>query len=118
MYFDYRGKWNGGHAVTGAPNPSKSWYFAEGTTRDNPRDGSFDEWLCIAHHNDRQATATITYNASGTPVVVKATVLPFGRITRDVAADVGREKDVSITVKGDQPCLTPLRICVASQGPG
>jgi len=105
MYFNYHSKWNGGHAVAGAPNPSESWYFAEGTTRDNPRDGSFDEWLCIANPNDRNATATITYNASGTPVVVKASVPPFSRITRDVAADVGRDKDVSLTVKSDLPLV-------------
>jgi len=105
MYFNYRDKWNGGSAVVGAPNPSESWYFAEGTTRDNPRDGSFDEYLCIANPNDRAAVATINYDASGTPVVVKASVPPFGRITRDVAADVGREKDVSITVRGDLPLV-------------
>jgi len=105
MYFDYHDKWNGGHAVVGAPNPSESWYFAEGTTRDNPRDGSFDEWLCIANPGNRAATATITYNASGTPVVVKASVPAMGRITRDVAADVGRDKDVSIVVKGDLPLV-------------
>lgn len=69
MYFDYHGKWNGGHAVVGAPNPSGTWYFAEGTTRDNPRDGSFDEWLCIANPNARQATATITYNAGVSPAL-------------------------------------------------
>jgi hypothetical protein len=105
MHFDYHSKWNGGHAVVGAPNPSESWYFAEGTTRDNPRDGSFDEWLCIANPNDKAATATITYNASGTPVVVKASVPAMGRITRDVAADVGRDKDVSIVVRGDLPLV-------------
>lgn len=105
MYFDYHGMWNGGHAVAGAPNPSLSWYFAEGTTRDNPRDGSFDEWLCIANPGNREAVATITYNASGTPVVVKTAVPPFGRVTREVAADVGREKDVSIVVKGSSPLV-------------
>jgi len=38
-------------------------------------------------------------------VVLKASVPPFGRITRDVAADVGRDKDVSITVRGDAPLV-------------
>ena len=105
MYFNYRDKWNGGDAVVGAPNPGEHWYFAEGTTRDNPRDGSFDEWLCIMNPGDRDATATITYLTGGAPVVVKATVPPLGRITRDVAADAGRDKDVSISVASDLPVV-------------
>lgn len=105
MYFNYRNKWSGGHAVVGAPNPGEHWYFAEGTTRDNARDGSFDEWLCIMNPGSRMATATISYMTGGAPVVVKATVPPLGRITRDVAADAGRDKDVSISVASDLPVV-------------
>ncbi len=46
MYFDYQGKWTGGHDVLGANAPSKSWYFAEGTTR-----AGFDQWLCLQNPN-------------------------------------------------------------------
>ena len=35
MYFNYHGKWTGGHDVVGAPAPATTFYFAEGTTRDN-----------------------------------------------------------------------------------
>ncbi len=105
MYFDYHDQWNGGSTVVGAPNPGEHWYFAEGTTRDNPRDGSFDEWLCLMNPNNREATATISYMTGGAPVVVKATIPPLGRITRDVASDAGREKDVSISVAGDLPVV-------------
>jgi len=79
--------------------------IAEGTTRDNARDGSFDEWLCIMNPGSRMATATISYMTGGAPVVVKATVPPLGRITRDVAADAGRDKDVSISVASDLPVV-------------
>jgi len=105
MYFNYHDQWNGGSTVVGAPNPGEHWYFAEGTTRDNPRDGSFDEWLCLMNPNDRQATATISYMTGGAPVVVKATIPPLGRMTRDVASDAGREKDVSISVASDLPVV-------------
>lgn len=32
MYFDYGGKWTGGHDAIGAQAPSRNWYFAEGYT--------------------------------------------------------------------------------------
>ncbi|MDY6794524.1 MAG: DUF362 domain-containing protein, partial [Actinomycetota bacterium] len=34
--------WSGGHCVTGVGEPSTTWNFAEGSTREG-----FDEWLCL-----------------------------------------------------------------------
>ena len=34
--------WNGGHDVMGCTSASKTWYFAEGTTRPG-----FNEWVCL-----------------------------------------------------------------------
>ena len=42
MYFNYNGVWTGGSDVVGATYPSKTFYFAEGTTRPG-----FDAYLCI-----------------------------------------------------------------------
>ena len=111
MYFDYHGKWAGGDAVVGATAPNSRWYFAEGTTRDNPRDGSFDEYICLMNPGDTQATATINYVVGGgegtAPVATPGTVtIPsHSRVTRDVAQDVGREKDVSAVVTSDVPIV-------------
>ncbi|MDD5448427.1 MAG: hypothetical protein PHO53_04600, partial [Actinomycetota bacterium] len=32
IYFNYQGKWAGGHNTMGVNEPQKSWYFAEGYT--------------------------------------------------------------------------------------
>src|SRR5450759_2788675 len=41
MYFDYAGKWDGGHCLLGT-SAHPTWYFAEGYTGPG-----FDEWLCL-----------------------------------------------------------------------
>ncbi len=61
MYFNYRNKWNGGDDVVGAAKPATTFYFAEGTTRDNPTDGSFEEWICIQNPQTTDAAVAITY---------------------------------------------------------
>ncbi len=33
MYFDYHGKWAGGHVAMGTAGPGTEWHFAEGCTR-------------------------------------------------------------------------------------
>jgi hypothetical protein len=55
-YFNYQGKWTGGHDVMGATAPSTSICFAEGTCRPN-----FDEYLTLLNPTLQDETATITY---------------------------------------------------------
>jgi hypothetical protein len=47
MYFNYKGKWPGGHVAVGATNPSSNWYFAEGYTGPG-----FEEWICVLNPGD------------------------------------------------------------------
>jgi FtsP/CotA-like multicopper oxidase with cupredoxin domain len=64
MYFNYAGKWNGGHDVVGETVPGTTYYFAEGTCRPN-----FDPYICIQNPGGTNANVTITYfkgNASTT----------------------------------------------------
>jgi len=48
--------WTGGHDVMGAPQPQKTWYFAEGCTR-----VWFNTWLCIFNPNGDSAEVAIQY---------------------------------------------------------
>ncbi|MDD5448172.1 MAG: hypothetical protein PHO53_03295 [Actinomycetota bacterium] len=102
VYFDYRSKWRGGHVVEGTPSLEKRWYFAEGTTRDNPKDGTFETWLCILNPSGCPANAKITYMLSdGMEKEAQFVVAPYGRYTRDVNLDLGKDKDFSILVETD-----------------
>ncbi len=56
IYFDYQGKWDGGHDVIGAAEPSTSWYFAEGYTG-----SGFDEYICVLNPGDADAALTFRF---------------------------------------------------------
>jgi hypothetical protein len=56
IYFDYEGKWNGGHCQSGMAEPSSRHYFAEGTRRPG-----FTTYLCIQNPEDREAEVRVTY---------------------------------------------------------
>jgi hypothetical protein len=106
MYFDYRNKWPGGHVVMGVPRPRDTWYFAEGTTRDDPEDGAFEEWLSILNPGREAAAVTVTYMlAEGEPVSSELTVGAGDRATVDVNLEVGAGQDVSIMVESSRPVV-------------
>jgi len=103
IYFNYKNKWNGGHDVIGASSPDTDWYFAEGTTRDNPTDGSYEEWLCLQNPNKSDAKVTITYMlGTGENVDQEVTVKGNSRSTVDVKLAVGANQDVSCKVHADR----------------
>jgi Tol biopolymer transport system component len=56
MYFDYQGKWTGGHDAVGATAPALAWYFAEGYTG-----AGFDEWICVLNPGDLPANLTFFF---------------------------------------------------------
>ncbi|HEY5531328.1 MAG TPA: hypothetical protein VIK22_04945 [Candidatus Anoxymicrobiaceae bacterium] len=56
MYFDYHMKITGGDVELGCQGGSKTWYFAEGTTREG-----FEEWATLMNPTNKSDTATITY---------------------------------------------------------
>ena len=99
IYFNYKNKWNGGHDVIGASSPRTDWYFAEGTTRNNPTDGSYEEWLCMQNPNDGDAKVTITYMlGSGENKTQEVTVKARSRSTVSVNGFLGPDQDVSCKV--------------------
>ena len=102
MYFNYRGKWAGGHNEKGINAPQKNWYFAEGTTRKNPTDGEFEEWICLQNPGDATATVKITYmTGTGDNIIKHYQVGPYSRKTVDVYLDVGLDQDVSTMIESD-----------------
>ena len=106
MYFDYRSKWTGGHIVMGVDAPRTKWYFAEGTTRDNRNDGTYDEWLCMQNPGKDPADVTVTYMLeTGKNVQATYTVQPTSRKTIDVGLAIGKDHDVSMVLNSTQPVV-------------
>ncbi len=112
MYFSYRGQWEGGHVVTGALNPSVSWYFAEGYTGPG-----FEEWLCLQNPASDSATIEIRYMLSDGTVVPQAfTVSPSSRSTIYVNDVVGANRELSIEIISDVPVVAERPIYFLYQG--
>ncbi|MBN2169508.1 MAG: hypothetical protein JW738_09710 [Actinobacteria bacterium] len=106
MYFNYGGWCTGGHVTAGATEPALKWYFAEGTTRDNPRDGRFDEWLCLQNPYSAEARIEVSFIPAEGVVVERDYAVPAtGRKTLDIKAEVGTGSDVSIMVESDIPIV-------------
>ena len=111
MYFNYREgipgySWTGGHDVMGLAAPRKTFYFAEGTTRDNEVDGKYEEWLCIQNPGPDVANVDITYMLEdGSTIPKTVTVNPTSRGTVDVNLDIGVNHDVSVLMESDVPVV-------------
>jgi hypothetical protein len=71
MYFNYHNAWTGGTVVLGCQQSGKTWYFAEGTTRQG-----FDEWLTLQNPGGAAASATITFMFGDGSTQKKTVVLP------------------------------------------
>ena len=94
MYFNYQGRWTGGHDALGSLSARPSWYFAEGTTRSN-----FDTYLCLANPNDTTATVKVAYLLSGGGKIEKGySVAPTSRTTLIARNDVGTGRDFSCRI--------------------
>ena len=102
MYFNYQGKWSGGHNVIGATSPQSSFYFAEGYTGA----GMFDEYLCLLNPNANATTAHVKYMfADGTSQNQEVPVGATTRQTVNVNGIVGPNKNVSIQITSDDPIV-------------
>jgi len=98
MYFDYGSRWNGGHLSAGAPAPSTSWFFAEGTTR-----AGFEEWLCLLNPGDVETPVKVRYVFGDASSQTQDLLLaPGQRFTINVNELVGPEKDVAVWVESEQ----------------
>ncbi len=94
MYFDYAGRWNGGHISMGAPAPSTSWFFAEGCTRPG-----FEQWLCLFNPGEEETQVEVKYAFQDGRVETQDILLAAGqRFTVHVNGLVGPYRDVAAWV--------------------
>jgi N-acetylmuramoyl-L-alanine amidase len=101
MYFNYHGRWAGGHVSTGANHPSKNWYFAEGYTGPG-----FEEWLCLFNPNPEPDKVQITYQVQGGANITDEVVIPpLSRGTVDVNTKVGKDLQLSVALAGEAPLV-------------
>ena len=121
MYFLYHGAWPGGHSQVGATETATNWFLAEGTTRNNENDGSFQEWISIQNPGDVSANVDFTYMfvAGGTQQESLA-VPAHSRQTVLVNDVVGPNKDVSVQLDSNQPIVVerPMYFNYHNQWPG
>ncbi|MHB8894598.1 MAG: DUF5719 family protein [Candidatus Geothermincolia bacterium] len=116
MYFDYHGSWKGGHDVLGATAPSERWYFGEGTTRSNPADGYYEQWLCLQNPGAGAANVSVDFLLDGGGVVSrKYQLAPTSRTTVDVMREVGPNRDVSTVVSSDVPLVAERPLYFATR---
>jgi len=109
MYFNYHGKWNGGHIVMGTDSPKTLWYFAEGSTQKG-----FEEWLAVQNANNADANVQCHFMKSdGSQVDKTYKVGANSRWTLDVSQAVGKNQDTSVIVESDQPVVAerPMYFC-------
>lgn len=83
----------GGTCTTAVPAPEKEWFFAEGCTAPG-----YSEWLAIYNPLEGEQEVEVTYYPGGDPVHRRYPVPPRGRVTIDVAAEVGRVSEVAMEV--------------------
>lgn len=95
MYFNYAGKWTGGHCCMGAISDGLDWYFAEGNTYNN-----FDQYISILNFNEQDAKVTITYMPkTGKNTQQSLDVPKKSRQTVVVRDFVGADEEVSCLVQ-------------------
>lgn len=117
MYFNYRGKWTGGHTSLGVNELRTRYYFSEGTTRQAGEGGPFEEWLCLQNPGGNVAHVQVTYMlATGRNVHKSYELEPHSRKTVSVNADVGPGQDVSAIVESDEPIAAERPMYFAYQG--
>lgn len=84
----------GGSGTQGTRQPEGNWYFAEGRT-----DGGFSEYLVLWNPWKVEEEAEVRYY-TGTGTLERSYLLPAeGKLTLDVAAEVGRCSELSVEVR-------------------
>lgn len=90
-YFNYKGKWSGGHCSIGIGSPQESFFFAEGTVRPD-----FDTFFCIQNPSENNTDVKITYmHADGSITEQKVETAPHSRSTICVSDFLGSENDAT-----------------------
>ena len=97
MYFIYGGSVGGGSVASGSSTTSKTWYFAEGCTREG-----FDEWLTLMNPGTQSADVQVRYLTGAAGVTVNYTVEAGTRATVRVNGEVGADQDVGMVISSSQ----------------
>lgn len=103
IYFNFDGK-VGGSGSVGSPNISRTWYFAEGSTRPG-----FDEFLTILNPGAGRANVAVDYVAEGGGATIRRVhaVGPGTRKTVPISGteEVGPGRSVGMKITSDEPIM-------------
>jgi hypothetical protein len=102
MYFNYAGKWTGGHDVIGATSTSNTWYFAEGYTGPG-----FDEWICVQNPGSEGADLTFYFQTQEKGEIVRSGyyVGPHSRATFKANDVLGPDFQSSLKLEASNPVV-------------
>ncbi len=111
-YCAYQASIGGGHDTTGATDPSRHWYFAEGTTR-----AGFDEYLTVQNPQTASASLIFDIMIQGEGLqTFHATVNPNSRATFLPRSWVGDGKDISVHITSSVPVVAERPMYFVYQG--
>jgi len=106
MYFNYKGKWTGGHDVVGAVGPAPTWYFAEGTCRPG-----FDSFICVQNPGLGEADVKVTFmRGDGTSTQQLFAIPPMSRYTLNVRDVLGTGDDAAHDFSAVVACVNGQEI--------
>lgn len=94
--------WTGGESAVGNPDPSSTYFLAEGTTISN-----FDTWYSLLNpRDDRSCTVYIEYVfGDGSTHKAEYGIAPHSRLTINVRDAVNRQADVSGSITASFPIV-------------
>jgi hypothetical protein len=99
MYFNYRDYCRGGHVSKGVEEAATHWYLAEGTTRPG-----FYPYLCLMNPGNEDAKVEVDFTFSNINTITRENTVPArSRLTLDVEAYLGKDRDVSFEIRSDEP---------------
>ena len=105
-------EWSGGHDAMGSPRTSRTWYFAEGTTR-----AGFSEWICLFNPGGRPTNAVCSYMlATGQDIEKSYGLPPESRTTINVSTEVPPENDVSLVIISEDPIVAERPVYFTYKG--
>ncbi|RJP30793.1 MAG: hypothetical protein C4536_09330 [Actinobacteria bacterium] len=98
MYFNYQGRWTGGHDVVATPYISKLWLFAEGYTGPG-----FEEYICVFNPNPDPANLIFHFLTQEAGEIERPGTVPAAsRRTFKVNDLLGADYQCSLALESDQ----------------
>ncbi len=105
MYFT-KGYIKGGHSTVGAPQPSQSWFFAEGCTR-----RFFESYILLGNPGDQDAFVTVDFYLNEGSIRHEYLVGAHRRVTVPIASQGGLgNNEMAFSVYADRPVVAERSI--------